>query len=106
MSIRSTKCTTNIAPEKYSRTLVHTCCRNFNERGTFMGRVQDRPRTYSSIERLHLVRVMLLVLLSGVVPVFGQSFGANGVPGESATKPPVATYAGSANAPAAIPNPK
>jgi hypothetical protein len=71
-----------------------------------MGRVQGRSRIYSIIERLHLVRVMLLVLLSGVGPVFGQTIGANGVPGESTIKPPVATYAVSANAPATIPNPQ
>ena len=71
-----------------------------------MGRVQDRSRISSIIERLHLVRVMLLVLLSGAGPVFGQTIGTNGVPGDSTIKPPVANYAGSANAPAAIPNPQ
>ena len=71
-----------------------------------MWRVQGRSRIYPIIETLHLGRIVLLLLLAGVCPVFGQMIGARAAAGGTTIKPRIATYADSSNPPAAMPNPQ
>src|SRR6476661_2169224 len=71
-----------------------------------MWRVQGRSRMYSIIERLHLGRIVLLLLLAGVCPVFGQMIGARAAAGGTTIKPRIATYADFSSPPAAMPNPQ
>jgi hypothetical protein len=78
--------------------------RNFRERGRFVKRLQDRPENYLLIERFYFGSAVFLLLLLGRCPAFGQTTGANVVAGETTNTPRKATYAESANPPAAKPN--